>query len=623
MEKTWRKGKSITCIFILLFAIHTNLVFADLTANINPSRNTCTAPCGIFFEGTGSMDAKGLSIDNNSLHDNDIIDYKWDFGNGTESDVSSGGRYFNGFNGGHVYETPGTYTVTLTVSDKNGANHSAQTEVVISDFTGETYCFSSTDDFTGCPSGGIQITTEYWSGIPGDNNDILDYAAPNRTLLLKRDNIFTFQEPSAMGEGPLVISDFGTGEKPSVQYAGPERQNPQDYAPIYLNGENVSVSDINFGLRNGDNKVNARGGGNATHLLLLRVDFDNILSFTDLMFVVDSTLKNVAGNPSYAHAEKFVVLNSDFGPSLSHSVYGGHQDKAIFSGNYFHDVSNTGRTGLRLAANDGSSKNILVSNNKFHNIDSYAIQFVVTTQVSERHIVENVLIKNNFFENCSGVLVDRDHGFSNITVQNNIFKLKTIGGVTARGIYAQDYVNYPENEEWAKGVDSLWVFNNVFYSESNYHNIVIGHEDIADFRFYNNIVYGKAEYDWNRGIYIKYQNSVNELSFDHNLYDYPNKNDNLFYIEDANTEYNLVGWQNLGFGVNSIVGDPRFNVSEPIAPEEFEITKYSPARDSGTTVPVADDYRGTQRPQKTAYDIGAFEYRCPIFLPSLYILLMN
>lgn len=582
-------------------------IYQHPIANINPSRTACTAPCGIYFEGTGSMDTEGRSIEANNLHGNDLIDYTWDFGNGTESDVSSGGRYFSGFNAGHVYESPGTYTVTLSITDANGASHSAQTEVVISDFTGETYCFSSSGDFTGCPSGGILITTGYWSGIAGDSNDILDYVAPGRQLFLRRGDNFTYQEPSTMGEGPLYISAFGVGDKPRVQYNGPERSNPQDFAPIYLNGESVSIADIDFGLRNGDNIVTARGGGYATYLLLLRVDFDNILAFRDLMFLVDSTLKNETGNPSYAHAEKFVVLNNDFGPSTSHSVYGGHQDKAIFSGNNFHDVSNTGRAGLRLAANDGSSQNILVTNNTFYNIDGYAIQFVVTTHVTDRHIVENVLIKNNYFENCAGVLVNRDHGFKNISFQNNILNLESIGGMVPTAIFAQDHVGYPENQGWAKGVEGLWVFNNIFYNESDYHNIRIEHEDIVDFRFYNNNVYGNARQEWNMGVFIKYQDSLNELSFDNNLYYYPNKNNNLFYISDTDTEYDLTGWQNLGFGTNSVVEDPLFIVSDPLNPEDFMTSELSSVIDGGTIVPVSDDYNGDMRPQGSAFDIGAYE----------------
>ncbi len=201
-------------------------------------------------------------------------------------------------------------------------------------------------------------------------------------------------------------------------------------------------------------------------------------------------------------------------------------------------------------------------------------------------------------------MVQRDHGFSDITIQNNIFNT---GAVDLLSIFVDDYVGYPENQEWAKGVDGLWIFNNVFYNQSNYHNIRLEHDDITDFRFYNNIVYGEADEGWNMAVYITHHNSLNELSFDNNLYYYPNKNDTLFHIESTDVDYDLTSWQGLGFGANSLVGNPQFSVSAPVDPEDFVTSASSPARDSGTIVPVSDDYNGDNRPQGSTFDIGAFE----------------
>ncbi len=50
-------------------------IYKNPMVSINPSRTTCTAPCGIYFEGTGSMDSEGRSIETESLHDNDILNY--------------------------------------------------------------------------------------------------------------------------------------------------------------------------------------------------------------------------------------------------------------------------------------------------------------------------------------------------------------------------------------------------------------------------------------------------------------------------------------------------------------------------------------------------------------------
>lgn len=41
---------------ICLFSVQAH---SQLTANIEPSRTTCTAPCAVFFEGTESTDDLG------------------------------------------------------------------------------------------------------------------------------------------------------------------------------------------------------------------------------------------------------------------------------------------------------------------------------------------------------------------------------------------------------------------------------------------------------------------------------------------------------------------------------------------------------------------------------------
>ncbi len=107
---------------------------------------------------------------------------------------------------------------------------------------------------------------------------------------------------------------------------------------------------------------------------------------------------------------------------------------------------------------------------------------------------------------------------------------------------------------------------------------------------------------------------------DNNLYYYPNKDDDIFYINDTSTAYNLAEWQNLGFGANSFVTDPLFTVSNPQSSDDFMITESSAARNGGRTVPVYTDYNEKRRPQEGAFDIGAFEYGknfyWPLFLPT-------
>ena len=75
-------------------------------------------PLTIQFSGFNSFDADGT-----------IVDYAWDFGDGTTG---------NGENITHTFAAPGTYLVTLVVTDDDGATGTKTLEVVVNDANGQT-----------------------------------------------------------------------------------------------------------------------------------------------------------------------------------------------------------------------------------------------------------------------------------------------------------------------------------------------------------------------------------------------------------------------------------------------------------------------------------------------------
>jgi hypothetical protein len=499
--------------------------------------------------------------------------------------------------------------VTLTVMDAAGQTAEAAVTIEVSaepDGGWETYCFSNDDDFSGCPSGSLTIRTSSWSGDAGD--DVLDYAGHNRRLLLKKGHSFAYSgDCSPIGAGPQLIGAFGDGNNPVILFAG-TRDHEWERSPTVAVGRDVRFSDIVFRLYS---RNFGTIGGRDDNVLMLRITNENgIIGLRSAMFVVDSRLSNIYGNPAYAGGEKIVLMNSDLGPSHSHSVYGECQPGGIFTGNFFHDVANYGRTGIRLAANTCSSRNILVSNNRFDNLTWFAMQIVVTTTNYERYVESDIVIEKNHFSDCGGIMITREHGYSNISIRNNIFEISN--GNRAIGLSNQ--VNY--HPRWARGVRGLWVYNNLFYDYSSEYptwldSVVLDHADARDIVFENNIFTadGVGAVDgWIHALRV-HPKVIRELRFRNNLYYYPDMQAGAFFYIDGVATGDLSWWQNYGgYGLDegALVGDPLF--VDPLN-GDFRLQPSSPAIDGGSDIGfIYDDIHGVSRRAKGPPDIGPCEY---------------
>lgn len=82
------------------------------TANITTSATSGSAPVGILFDGRTSTDSDGQ-----------VQSWAWQFGDGSSS---------NDAEVEHVYESAGTYGVTLTVTDDDGASNDATATITVS-----------------------------------------------------------------------------------------------------------------------------------------------------------------------------------------------------------------------------------------------------------------------------------------------------------------------------------------------------------------------------------------------------------------------------------------------------------------------------------------------------------
>ncbi|MEP1740087.1 MAG: S8 family serine peptidase [Kangiellaceae bacterium] len=120
------------------------------TGNNNPVSsftNSCT-DLACSFDGTGSSDSDGT-----------VVSYSWDFGDGNSATTATASN---------TYAANGTYTVSLTVTDNEGASNTSSQSVTVSDGTEPPAEMT----LSGFRQKGNKEAVLNWSGLTGTNVDV-------------------------------------------------------------------------------------------------------------------------------------------------------------------------------------------------------------------------------------------------------------------------------------------------------------------------------------------------------------------------------------------------------------------------------------------------------------------
>lgn len=190
-------------------------------ASLAASRISGVAPLYVNFDATNTTHPQLT----NPTHD---LFYSWIFGdpgagnwaNGVQSPGLTSKNNAFGPVTGHVFETPGTYTVNLVVMD--GANTVTKSvSITVQDpnvvYAGaNTICISHSGNFAGAPSGAVQINTfgntnmfAAWSAYKASNK---------RILFCKADSWVSSAPVSVFGLTGVTVSGYGTGPARSVKF---------------------------------------------------------------------------------------------------------------------------------------------------------------------------------------------------------------------------------------------------------------------------------------------------------------------------------------------------------------------------------------------------------------------
>lgn len=209
-----------------------------------------TAPCAVVF------DAEGTTDTDTAYPFADCLFY-WDFGDDTgefwEYGARAGTQSKNNDFGpiaGHVYETPGTYTITLTVLNASGGINTATQSITVTDpdtvFSGlNTVCVSTDagEDWAGAPAGCDTVISSNISGV-------FAKLGSGKRFLYKRGQVFSSATTSGLNiinYSNIHIADWGDAAAADPEF----RVTATNAVGLYLwanNGvlDNISVYNINF-----------------------------------------------------------------------------------------------------------------------------------------------------------------------------------------------------------------------------------------------------------------------------------------------------------------------------------------------------------------------------------------
>ncbi len=567
------------------------------------SRLWGVAPLAVFFDATDTT-ADGVA---RPFHE---LEYRWDFGDpaggatwSTGSRAAASSR--NSATGpvtAHVFETPGNYTVSVTVdAAKSTCLVSVQDpEVVFADAA--TACFSTSGNFAGCPAGAMRIVTSNFAGV----TDTASGANPVRRLLLRRGEVWSAAAPGRLrAPGPGVLGAFGppTEARPIVRGTGAILMLSSATTPKFGDWR---VMDLEFDGQGGTGAkgVLADGGMNQITLLRLMIhDVDAAVEFSfqildlanpknpghliwDQMTIADTVATRMKSTGLFLPARRLAVLGSRIeditggkdGQHISRFQYIG---KGVISNNTL-SRQGPGRGLIKMQAPQFSSstgvlggglhtEQVVVSDNLLNGgVEPGAVVSAIFGPVNNTvdNRLRDVIVERNWFRAGSASTRALILQLRDATVRNNLCDMTGGAPGTGTGCFL---VQQSGSEPPPARVRFL---NNTCYNA-----------DIGNFSC------------------VSLDATASSITVQNNL----------VYAPRAPRAATLMGTGTSGIvdSNNSTEAQirsvpPGWVSAKPTTPEHFKPGAASPYLDAGVAVPVQSDFFGVIRPRGAKNDIGAF-----------------
>lgn len=226
---------------------------STITADLQASRTSCTAPCAVNFDATGTTSSDG------TVDPFGEIGYSFDFGgvsgtwthSGQSKDVQRGGPL-----AAIVFEDAGTYTVKVRARDSSGGSNdgdTSQDEVTVTVAAADTtyattttICLSRNTDFTGCPSGATQ--TPNAAAWPS-------WTSSRRYLLHAGQDFTVLGAIEIRQRVDIQVGAFGSGADPIVSSVSVETGNPNSTGTTWAERLTFADLDVTGRLQSGNSHL--------------------------------------------------------------------------------------------------------------------------------------------------------------------------------------------------------------------------------------------------------------------------------------------------------------------------------------------------------------------------------
>jgi len=568
------------------------------------SRTSGVAPLSVHF----SAGFASSTITERSFHD---YDYSWSFGDiypGGDDEWGTTGKPKNIAKGPvatHIFETPGNYTVSLTIRDSSGIIDTDSFNITVTDpdivFAGMKTTYVSTGvDFSDAPSGHRYITTN-------DLSDVTQYAGPGFRLLFKRGdswiaNNLTFPN----GDGECIIGAYGSG-------------TGQDELGLYDNAPRFTINSGNFlGLKNKQDwrimdlhlidptRANkAFSGASAFQRILfsgLEIEgFYSAFEIThyntgdilvnDQLVVNECHIYDIENSAIYIGGERLALLGNKIEDTdHNHVIRVWQAYMSTIQHNIVKGLNNstTGHT-LKLHGPhligplvEGSNTLLhrtefsIISDNTFGGTGVWSVAIGPQNASYAEETWDMIFERNRLISQFGNFHGDVTIGLiiwgRFISIRNNIFD-----GTDSSKDYIGISIEQRGIEPAPRGIN---VFNNSIYRSDN---STEGYYRVA----------------------TKVGSNVRESKVFNNLVSFPNA---LASGEISTVKVFTDASPDLSFGNNLLTETPYFDDPDNIDPlsRSFDISALSPAVNNGLALPVYDDFEGNTR-SSVNIDIGAFE----------------